>query len=216
MKTWGARPARVGILSIAAGVMAAAAPFLQPGDNTLLLLMFMFVPAIFGLVFASLWLLASDIFEITEKQAAARAFSKIGAGTLAGGMIGGLISKALAAHVDAKWLIFFGAMIIAVVIALVAYVHNRFPTNIVIKKPAEEKKKTTFLAPLKNKYSMTFVAISMTGALADLLIDFQFYAAAASANMGSKGNASFFANFNISPEFQLAPVATLRDPENPR
>jgi len=63
---------------------------------------------------------------------------------------------------------------------------------------------------------MTFVAISMTGALADLLIDFQFYAAAASANMGSKGNASFFANFNISPEFQLAPVATLRDPENPR
>src|SRR5215470_1221377 len=47
MKTWGARPARVGILSTAATVMAAAAPFLQPGDNTLLLIMFMFIPAIF-------------------------------------------------------------------------------------------------------------------------------------------------------------------------
>jgi len=37
----------------------------------------------------------------------------------------------------------------------------------------------------------------MTGALAGLLIDFQFYTAAASANMGSTGNTSFFANFYI-------------------
>ena len=44
-------------------------------------------------------------------------------------------------------------------------------------------------------------ALSMTGALAGLLIDFQFYAAAASANMGSKGNASFFANFYILLNF---------------
>jgi ATP/ADP translocase len=41
----------------------------------------------------------------------------------------------------------------------------------------------------------------MTGALAGLLIDFQFYAAAVSANMGSKGNASFFANFYILLNF---------------
>src|SRR5689334_16767492 len=150
MKSWGARPARIGILSIAAGVMAATAPFLQPGDNPLLLLTFMFIPAIFGLVFASLWLLASDIFETTERKLAARAFSKIGAGALSGGMVGGLISKALAAHVDAKWLIFLGAIVIAVVIALVAYIHNRFPTNVVTKKQDGEKKKTAFLAPLKN------------------------------------------------------------------
>jgi ATP/ADP translocase len=41
----------------------------------------------------------------------------------------------------------------------------------------------------------------MTGALAGLLIDFQFYAAAASATMGSKGNANFFANFYILLNF---------------
>ena len=41
----------------------------------------------------------------------------------------------------------------------------------------------------------------MTGALAGLLIDFQFYAAAASASMGSKGNANFFANFYILLNF---------------
>ena len=41
----------------------------------------------------------------------------------------------------------------------------------------------------------------MTGALAGLLIDFQFYAAAASASMGAKGNANFFANFYILLNF---------------
>src|SRR5262249_56213381 len=41
----------------------------------------------------------------------------------------------------------------------------------------------------------------MVGALAGLLIDFQFYAAAASAKMGSKGNTSFFANFYILLNF---------------
>jgi hypothetical protein len=64
-----------------------------------------------------------------------------------------------------------------------------------------EKKKLRFLTPLSNKYALILLAISMTGALAGLLIDFQFYAAAASANMGSKGNASFFANFYILLNF---------------
>ena len=68
MKTWGARPARVGVLLVTAVVMAAAAPFLEPGDNPLLLAVFIFIPAIFGLLFASLWLLAADIFENTEKR----------------------------------------------------------------------------------------------------------------------------------------------------
>ena len=54
-------------MTFAAAVMAAAAPFLEPGDNTLMLAMFMFIPAIFGLLFASLWLLASDIFEKTDE-----------------------------------------------------------------------------------------------------------------------------------------------------
>ena len=200
MKIWGARPARVGILLFAATVMAACAPVLQAGDSVLLLAVFMFIPAVFGLIFASLWLLASDIFEKTEKSAAARAFSKVGAGTLAGGMVGGLISKGFAPYVDAKWLIFLAAGIIFSVIALVQYIHRRFPTNIIAKKD-NEKKKIGLFAPIKNKYALILLFISMVGALAGLLIDFQFYAAAASAKMGSKGNASFFANFYILLNF---------------
>jgi len=199
MKIWGARRARIGVLTFAAIVMAAAAPFLQPGDNTPMLAMFMFIPAIFGLLFASLWLLASDIFEKADKREAARAFGKIGAATLAGGMIGGLISKALAPFLDPNWLILLAAVVIFGVVALVRHLHGRFPTN--IGKKDGEKKKFGFLTPLKNKYALTLLFISMSGALAGLLIDFQFYAAAAGARMGAKGNADFFANFYILLNF---------------
>jgi ATP/ADP translocase len=198
MKVWGARPARIGVLLFAALVMACAAPFLEPGGNTPMLAMFMFIPAVFGLLFASLWLLASDLFEKIERHEAARAFSKIGAATLAGGMTGGLLSKALAPHLDPKWLILLGAAFILGVALLVVQIHRRFPTNVVAKK--SDQKKGVF-ASLTKKYSLTLLFISMTGALAGLLIDFQFYAAAAGARMGSKGNANFFANFYILLNF---------------
>lgn len=195
MKVWGARPARVGVMLLAAAVMAAVAPFLEPGDSMLLFAIFMFIPAIFGLLFASQWLLATDIFENTEKRESARAFSRIGAGTLAGGMMGGLIAKGLAPYVNPKWLIFLGAVVILGVVSLIICIHSRFPTKIAGKKDGDTK--AGFLTPLTNKYSLTLLFISMTGALAGLLIDFQFYAAAAAANMGSTGNTNFFANFYI-------------------
>jgi hypothetical protein len=195
MKVWGARPARIGVFVLAAVVMAMAAPFLQSGEHKLLLIIFMFIPAVFGLLFASLWLLSSDIFEKDDKTIAARAFSRIGAGTLAGGTIGGLIAKGLAPWLDPKWLIFLAALLLLGVVALVTTMHRRFPNNIIPKK--NDAVKRGFLAPLSNNYSSTLLFIAMTGALAGLLIDFQFYAAASGANMSSKGNANFFANFYI-------------------
>src|SRR5688572_29998415 len=172
MKVWGARPARIGVMTLAAAVMAIAAPFLQPGGNPPMLAMFMFIPAIFGLLFASLWLLASDLFEKTDKRDAVRAFSKIGAATLAGGMTGGLLSKALAPHLAPQWLILLAAVAVFGVAALVLHIHRRFPSNVQAKKASDSK--SGIVGVVSNKYALTLLFISMTGALAGLLIDFQF------------------------------------------
>ena len=201
MKIWGARRARLGIFLLASGAIGVAAPLLRPGDNPLLLAIFMFIPAVFALLFASLWLLASDIFNDTEKREAARAFSRIGAGTLAGGMAGGLTAKALAPYLEAQWLIFLAALILVGVIALVHHIHRRFPSTMAARQDHQKKNKRGFLAPLADRYALTLLFISMTGALAGLLIDFQFYAAAVSAKMGMKGNTGFFANFYILLNF---------------
>ena len=93
MKSFGARPARVALMFFSALALALSAPFLHAGESTLLFNVFIFIPSAFGVMFASLWLLASDIFETTPKQQSAAAFSKIGASSLAGGMAGGFIAK---------------------------------------------------------------------------------------------------------------------------
>lgn len=200
MKIWGARPARIGVLLLAALVIGVSAPFLQAGDSLLLFAIFMFVPSIFGLLFASLWLLASDIFETTPKHVAAQAFSRIGASSLAGGMLGGLCAKGLSSLIDIKWFLLIGAVLILVVIGLVCAMHRRFPTNIVAKKK-EGGKPAHYLAPFSNRYARSLLFIAMAGALAGLLIDVQFYIVATSAKMDGSGNANFFANFYIMLNF---------------
>lgn len=199
MKRWGARPARLFLLLLAAVVLAGAAPFLEPGDSALLFNIFIFIPGVFGILFASLWLLASDIFENTPKPQAAHAFGRIGASSLAGGMAGGFIAKGIGPLVEPKWLIFSGALMILAVVVLVLQAHKKFPTNIVQKNHRE--KKDSYFAPLTKPYPIGLLFIAMAGALAGLLIDVQFYISATSAAMGSQGNANFFANFYIMLNF---------------
>ncbi|HET9915961.1 MAG TPA: hypothetical protein VFQ89_02560 [Candidatus Binatia bacterium] len=200
MRSFGARPARLGVMLFAVIVLGLAAPFLQPGDAPLLLNIFIFIPGVFAIIFASLWLLAGDIFETTPKSASARAFGNIGASSLAGGMAGGFVAKGLLPLMEPQWLILCGALLLLVVIGLVIRAHRIFPSNIAAKKAPGENRPSYF-APLSNPYARTLLFIAMIGALAGLLIDVQFYISATSASMGSKGNANFFANFYIMLNF---------------
>ena len=200
MRSFGARPARVGAMLFAAAVLGVAAPLLRPGDSLLLFNIFIFIPAMFAIIFASLWLFASDIFETTPKSESARAFSKIGASSLAGGMAGGFIAKGLLPLMEPKWLIFCGALLLLVVIGLVIRAHRAFPRKIT-PKPAQNDYKPGYFAPLSSPYVLTLLFIAMSGALAGLLIDVQFYISATGARMGSKGNANYFANFYIMLNF---------------
>lgn len=200
MRSWGARPARVALMFFAAAVLALAAPSLHPGESTLLFNIFIFIPSVFGVMFASLWLLASDIFETTPKPQSAAAFGKIGASSLGGGMVGGFVAKTIGPLVEPKWLIFIGALMILVVVGIVIQTHCKFPTNIAPQR-IQEGKPAGYLAPLAKPYALTLLLVAMSGALAGLLIDVQFYISATSAGMGSKGNANFFANFYIMLNF---------------
>jgi hypothetical protein len=93
MKIWGARSARVGIMIFAAAVLAAFSPFLIPGNYLFFKSVFIFIPTIFGLLFASTWLLVSDLFDNAPKIVAATSFSRIGASSLVGRMLGGIHLK---------------------------------------------------------------------------------------------------------------------------
>ena len=197
MKTWGARPARVGILIFASVVLAGFVPFLKPQHYSVLLALFIFIPTIFGILFASVWLLASDLFEKAPMRIASRSFSRIGASSIAGGIVGGFLAKGLAPYVDPRWLVLLGSAVILIVAGVVVKTHQKLSTNTSPKKDQTKAEQITFSSVFSKRYARTLLLISMTGALAGLFIDFQFYAAASSAGMGSKGNANFFANFYI-------------------
>lgn len=197
MKIWGIRPTRVGIIIFAAMALAAFVPFLKPDNYPVLVALFIFIPTIFGILFATIWLQVYELFENEPKMVAARSFSRIGASALAGGMVGGFLSKGFAPYLDPKWLVILGASVILVVVGVVIKTHQHFPLNIVEIRGQNKGEKLSFSRAFSKKYARTLLLISVLAALAGLFIDFQFYAAASGGGMGSKGNANFFANFYI-------------------
>lgn len=197
MKIWGARAARVGVIVFAAAVMAAFVPFLPQMNYAVLLSLFIFIPTIFGPMFATIWLQAAELFENAPKTESARCFSRIGASSLGGGMVGGFLSKGLAPYLEPQWLILTGALITLAAAGAVVKTDRTFPTPGGMKKEKKDGEKSGVFVAFSKRYARMLLLISMTGALAGLFIDFQFYAAASSAQMGSKGNANFFANFYI-------------------
>jgi len=194
MKIWGARSARIGIMIFAAVALAGFFPLLRQANHGILMSSFVFIPTIFGLLFASTWLLVSDLFEHAPKTVAAHAFSRIGASSLAGGMVGGFISKGLAPHLNPEWLILLAALGILVVVGVVIKTHGEFcplaSTN-ATKQITEVKSLSVF----SNRYFRILLLLSMAGGLAGLFIEFQFYAAATSLGNDLRGNANFFANY---------------------
>ena len=194
MEIWGVRSARVGIMIFAAVVLAGFVPLLNQASYAVLMTTFVFIPTIFGLLFASTWLLVSELFEHAPTTVAASSFSRIGASSLAGGMGGGFISKALAPHLDPEWLLLLAALVILVVVGLIFKAHREYrpPVPTIV---AKENTKVKSLSVFSNRYFRILSLLSMFGGLAGLFIEFQFYAAASSLGNDLRGNTNFFANF---------------------
>ena len=195
MKIWGARACRTGFMILAAVVLAVLVPTLRPGHYPALMSRFIFIPTVFGILFANIWLLASDLFAGAPKTVAALSFSKIGASALAGGMAGGLLAKGLVIYLDPEWLILLAAVMIVLAAGVVVQTHVKFPAAAIVAQSPESTQPISIITVFSKNYARGLLLIAMTAALAGIFIDFLFYAAASSARMDSRGNADFFANF---------------------
>jgi hypothetical protein len=213
MKIWGARACRTGSMLFAAIVLAILVPALRPGNYPALMSLFIFIPTVFGILFANIWLLASDLFAGAPKRIAARSFSRIGASALAGGMTGGLLAKGLAPFLDPEWLVLLAAVIIVIAAGVVVQTHVKFPAAAIVAQGPELGQPISITTAFSKNYARGLLLIAMTAALAGILIDFLFYAAASSARMDSRGNANFFANFYTLLYFSSLVVQLLVAPK---
>jgi len=108
-------------------LLAVFAPFLDQGNYSGMLSFFMLVPTLFGIIFATLWSQASDLFQNAPETVSASSFSQITASALAGGMTGGFLAKGLISYLKPKWLILVGAIAILIAAGVVIGTHRKSP-----------------------------------------------------------------------------------------
>lgn len=197
MRTLGPRRARVIVPLVAAMAFAGFFTVVRPGGGLLMTFFFMLVPLVFGVLFSLSWLLAADLLDGAPRDRLVRAYSIIGAASILGGTLGGALAKLFASLMEPRGFLLVGAVLLAISAAVMAAAQRRFPLQMAgtIGLGANPRPSLAdFIPLLRQRYSALLLAIGMTGALAGLLIEFQFYIAAATSGNTGRENAHFFAN----------------------
>jgi hypothetical protein len=199
MKQLGTRVARVVIALGTVLFLLGVARTVHPGGGARMTAMFTLIPLLFGSLFSSTWLLAADLLEQATVAQRARAYAWIGAASILGGAVGAMAAKLLAMRVDGRLFFYGSAGMLILATIIVAGVHHYCPRGslfragtMIMPKGADAR------LLLRVRYARLLLAIAMLTSLAGLLIEFQFYAAAAtSGNNSMQANVHFFANFYL-------------------
>jgi ATP:ADP antiporter, AAA family len=203
---WGARQTRTGLFFVSAFIFIGFTPFIDANQQAVITSFFILVPTLFAALFAGSWLLAGDLLEGADAATKRSAYSWIGATSMLGGIVGGLLAKGFSHFLEPRYLMAVGAFILVFVGLLVSHIHRRYPIAADPKgsqspTPAVPHPSSALPGLLKDHlnllaqpYIRVMVGISGLGALAGLYIDFQFYATVV---ISGKNNSQFFANFYI-------------------
>ena len=208
IKRWGARRVRSGVFLSMALLFFCFVPFVDLHHKTAMLALFALVPAAFAALFATAWLLAGDLLEEADEDVVRWAYTRIGAGSMIGGIAGGVLAGGLSLILAPRFLVAVGAVILLVAAGIVSQAHRKHPIPGRELRPSPStdsesgwQKQRSRLAPgqipavlglMKQRYILGLIGISGLGALAALYIDFQFYAV---ATLTGHADAQFFASF---------------------
>lgn len=198
----GLRRARTGVLALVAVLFTAFVPVLGVHHRSTLLILFVLVPVAFAALFASVWLLAGELLEGASDEMIRWTYSRLGASSMAGGLLGGVLARILSLFFPPAFLIPSGGVVLLAVLALVVWTQGREgkPEMVFLagqdpghfRIPHSGNLFSTSLSLLSQRYVMGLVALSSLAALAALLVDFQFYAR---LKLSGNTQAGFFAGF---------------------
>ena len=205
MRYFGAQKTRTGIILLFAVVFLALIPFLEHESKFSVMFLFVAVPTVFSAIFAAIWLQIGELFTGADRKLLHKMYSRIGASSMIGGIIGGAVARELSNFLKPEYLIAFAAVLLLFAGLLVSFVNRRYlktiskgsdiklisDTRISLSLMSSTSRSTKFY---KKPYVIAMAGISTLLAFVALLIDFQFYAIVTiSGNIDLK----FFANFYI-------------------
>lgn len=201
MSRWGARKTRTGLFLVTALCYLGFVPVTDTQHTVIMTVMFITVPVIFAAVFAGAWLLAGDLLDGAEPSLLRVVYSRIGAASTIGGILGGLLAQVVSLVAEPRWLVASGSLVLVLVAALVAKAHRDNPlskyTRVNAATPTEDSHKTyakTQSLLIRQTYVKLLIGISGLATIAALFIDFQFYAL---ATLTKNNSVQFFATFYI-------------------
>jgi len=197
MRVLGTRRARCVLPLAVAAVFMLFSVTARPGGGGAMTALFLFVPLAFGVLFSLSWLLAADLLAAEPRPVLARAYAGIAAASMLGGVGGGVLAGALATVVEPRGLLWITAALLVASASVVAAAHRRFP--VMHAAAASFSRRFDPLAAARalvaHRYTGVLLATGMLAALAGILVEFQFYLAAATSGHDAATHQRFFAGF---------------------
>lgn len=196
VRSFGVRRARLIAIGAMTAVLAGAGLVGTPGGGPAMTLFFMLVPVVFGGLFSLAWLLAGEIIG-RDAPDLASAFSRTGAASILGGLLGASLARGLAPWVAPRGVLLISAVTLAATLLVVALTHRRFPPLQVAPLASPILAPPAFTSALSQPYVRLLLSIAALAALCGVLIEFQFYRAASSYGEAGADQTALFANFYI-------------------
>lgn len=192
----GAPRARLVATGLMSAVLAAAAVVGRPGGGPAMTIFFMLVPVAFGGLFSLAWLLAGEIIGRNSPQLA-EAFSRAGAASILGGLLGAGFARLLAPWIAPRGVLLVSAVTLVAATIAMALTHRRLPPVVRPILRDQLLVAPAFTTAIRQQYVRLLLAIAALAALSGVLIEFQFYLAASSSGAGARGRTALFAEFYL-------------------
>lgn len=187
----GPRIARVVVLALVMVVVGLYAAFAEPGASPLMTTFFFLVPLIFSVAFSIVWLMGTELLEGLAPAASAKAFSRLGASSIVGGVAGGAIARTLGPMLGPRLLLVIGLALVGATGVVVVVAHRAYPV-VQEARMTEDRRPNAMTSTLRYPGVLLLLGISMAAAMTGIFVDFQFYLGAVVG--GDKDITAYFAN----------------------
>jgi len=197
LRAVGPRRARVLALAGVSGLLGLYWQIAVPGGGPRMTALFASIPLLYGVLFAAAWLLAAELFDGASEERISRAYARIGAASIAGGLVGGAAARALASSIAPQDFFALGAVVLGAATVQVAATQARHAPRPLAAEPGGRPGLGTARAFLRRRYGLLLFGAGVLGAIVGVLIEFQFYWAASTSGASGREQSVYFANLHL-------------------
>ena len=198
MRGLGVRVARVvSVLSVAL-LLFVYYRVAVPGGGVGMTAFFVSIPLLYSTLFSAAWLLAAELLEGARPDTMTRAYTRIGAGAILGGLAGGLLARSLSMRIEPTTFILIGAALLATTGAILGAIQRVSDPCVVRSAPVPRPRFGDLRGLLGQRYSRLLLVAAVLLSTAGLLVEFQFYWVASQAEGGARETAQIFASVYLA------------------